>query len=181
MGLSLNIDMSSTAFIEPLPVIDFVAQLLNRDISVRPLSDSDRVKIKKALRGVKVEVTGNMRRKYHISGLTSQATRELSFPVDDRGTVKTVVQYFMETYGFSIQHTTLPCLQVGNQQRPNYLPMEVCKIVEGQHYSKRLNEKQITALLKVTCQRPQERELDILQVAVYHMFYQCLHLMISNV
>ena len=94
-----------------------------------------------------------MRRKYRISGLTSQATRELSyvflpllvcvnslmdnaltqfcwflrdrFPVDDRGTVKTVVQYFMETYGFSIQHTTLPCLQVGNQQRPNYLPMEV--------------------------------------------------------
>lgn len=38
-------DMSSTAFIEPLPVIDFVAQLLNRDISVRPLSDSDRVKV----------------------------------------------------------------------------------------------------------------------------------------
>ncbi|VAH50414.1 unnamed protein product [Triticum turgidum subsp. durum] len=126
MGLSLNIDMSSTAFIEPLPVIDFVAQLLSRDISVRPLSDSDRVKIKKALRGVKVEVThrGNMRRKYRISGLTSQATRELSFPVDDRGTVKTVVQYFLETYGFNIQHTTLPCLQVGNQQRPNYLPME---------------------------------------------------------
>uniref|UniRef100_A0A804R317 PAZ domain-containing protein n=1 Tax=Zea mays TaxID=4577 RepID=A0A804R317_MAIZE len=170
MDLSLNIDMSSTAFIEPLPVIDFVAQLLNRDISVRPLSDSDRVKIKKALRGVKVEVTqrGNMRRKYRISGLTSQATRELLFPVDDRGTVKTVVQYFMETYGFSIQHTTLPCLQVGNQQRPNYLPMEVCKIVEGQRYSKRLNEKQITALLKVTCQRPQQRELDILQDSGSH-------------
>jgi hypothetical protein len=45
--------------------------------------------------------------------------------VDDRGTVKTVVQYFLETYGFSIQHISLPCLQVGNQQRPNYLPMEV--------------------------------------------------------
>ncbi|RLM99379.1 protein argonaute 1B-like [Panicum miliaceum] len=174
MGLSLNIDMSSTAFIEPLPVIDFVAQLLNRDISVRPLSDSDCVKIKKALRGVKVEVThrGNMRRKYRISGLTSQATRELSFPIDDRGTVKTVVQYFLETYGFSIQHTSLPCLQVGNQQRPNYLPMEVCKIVEGQRYSKRLNEKQITALLKVTCQRPQEREKDILQTVHHNAYFE---------
>lgn len=42
--------------------------------------------------------------------------------------------------------------------------IQVCKIVEGQRYSKRLNEKQITALLRVTCQRPQERELDILQV-----------------
>ncbi|XP_072956096.1 protein argonaute 1B-like [Typha angustifolia] len=174
MGLSLNIDMSSTAFIEPLPVIDFVAQLLNKDISARPLSDADRVKIKKALRGVKVEVThrGNMRRKYRISGLTSQATRELTFPVDDRGTMKSVVQYFQETYGFNIQHTTLPCLQVGNQQRPNYLPMEVCKIVEGQRYSKRLNEKQITALLKVTCQRPQERELDILQTVHHNAYYE---------
>ncbi|KAL7138768.1 hypothetical protein ABFS83_09G005000 [Erythranthe nasuta] len=172
MGLSLNIDMSSTAFIEPLPVIDFVTQLLNRDVSARPLSDADRVKIKKALRGVKVEVThrGNMRRKYRISGLTSQATRELTFPVDERGTMKSVVEYFQETYGFVIQHTQWPCLQVGNTQRPNYLPMEVCKIVEGQRYSKRLNERQITALLKVTCQRPQERELDILQT-VHHNAY----------
>ncbi|KAK4394914.1 protein argonaute 1B [Sesamum angolense] len=172
MGLSLNIDMSSTAFIEPLPVIDFVTQLLNRDVSARPLSDADRVKIKKALRGVKVEVThrGNMRRKYRISGLTSQATRELTFPVDERGTMKSVVEYFQETYGFVIQHTQWPCLQVGNTQRPNYLPMEVCKIVEGQRYSKRLNERQITALLKVTCQRPQEREYDILQT-VHHNAY----------
>ncbi|XP_054787898.1 protein argonaute 1-like isoform X2 [Prosopis cineraria] len=173
MGLSLNIDMSSTAFIEPLPVIDFVTQLLSRDVSSRPLSDADRVKIKKALRGIKVEVThrGNMRRKYRISGLTSQATRELMFPVDASGTMKSVVQYFLETYGFVIQHTQWPCLQVGNAQRPNYLPMEVCKIVEGQRYSKRLNEKQITALLKVTCQRPVERERDIMQT-VHHNAYR---------
>ncbi|XP_010940262.1 protein argonaute 1A [Elaeis guineensis] len=174
MGLSLNIDMSSTAFIEPLPVIDFIAQLLNRDVQARPLSDADRVKIKKALRGVKVEVThrGNMRRKYRISGLTSQATRELTFPVDERGTMKSVVQYFQETYGFTIQHTNLPCLQVGNQQRLNYLPMEVCKIVEGQRYSKRLNERQITALLKVTCQRPHERELDIIQTVRHNAYHE---------
>ncbi|KAK6128215.1 hypothetical protein DH2020_038041 [Rehmannia glutinosa] len=198
MGLSLNIDMSSTAFIEPLPVIDFVTQLLNRDVSARPLSDADRVKIKKALRGVKVEVThrGNMRRKYRISGLTSQATRELTIyslrdfeisdssvifinslmkllltiSVDGRGTMKSVVEYFRETYGFVIQHTQWPCLQVGNTQKPNYLPMEVCKIVEGQRYSKRLNERQITALLKVTCQRPEQRESDILET-VHHNAY----------
>ncbi|KAG9147437.1 hypothetical protein Leryth_020420 [Lithospermum erythrorhizon] len=172
MGLSLNIDMSSTAFIEPLPVIEFVSQLLNKDVSSRPLADADRVKIKKALRGVKVEVThrGNMRRKYRISGLTSQATRELTFTVDEGGTLKSVVEYFHQTYAFVIHHTQLPCLQVGNQQRPNYLPMEVCKIVEGQRYSKRLNERQITALLKVTCQRPHEREKDILQTVQHNAY-----------
>lgn len=51
----------------------------------------------------------------------------VSFPVDERGTMKSVVEYFYETYGFVIQHTQWPCLQVGNQQRPNYLPMEVSR------------------------------------------------------
>lgn len=45
MFLLVAADMSSTAFIEPLPVIDFVTQLLNRDVSSRPLSDADRVKV----------------------------------------------------------------------------------------------------------------------------------------
>ena len=39
------VDMSSTAFIEALPVTEFVCQLLNRDIRSRPLSDADRVKV----------------------------------------------------------------------------------------------------------------------------------------
>ncbi|KAF5452757.1 hypothetical protein F2P56_027724 [Juglans regia] len=174
MGLSLNIDMASAAFIEPLPVIDFVAQLLGKDVLSRPLSDSDRVKIKRALRGVKVEVThrGNVRRKYRVSGLTSQPTRELVFPVDDNSTMKSVVEYFQEMYGFTIQHTHLPCLQVGNQKKANYLPMEACKIVEGQRYTKRLNERQITALLKVTCQRPRDREYDILQTVQQNAYDQ---------
>ncbi|KAL6633239.1 hypothetical protein ACP70R_025910 [Stipagrostis hirtigluma subsp. patula] len=172
MGLSLNIDMSATAFIEPLPVIDFIVQLLNSDIHARPLSDAERVKIKKALRGVKVEVThrGNMRRKYRISGLTVPTTRELTFPVDEGGTVKSVVQYFQETYGFAIQHTYLPCLTVGNRQPPNYLPMEVCKIVEGQRYSKRLNQNQIRALLEETCQHPRERERDIIRMVKHNAY-----------
>ena len=44
------------------------------------------------------------------------------------------------------------------------LCLQACKIVGGQRYTKRLNEKQITALLKVTCQRPRDRENDILKV-----------------
>ncbi|KAF5752337.1 protein argonaute 10 [Tripterygium wilfordii] len=174
MGLSLNIDMASAAFIEPLPVIEFVGQLLGKDVPSRPLSDSDSVKIKKALRGVKVEVThrGNVRRKYRVSGLTSQPTRELVFPVDENSTMKSVVEYFQEMYGFTIQHSHLPCLQVGNQKKASYLPMEACKIVEGQRYTKRLNEKQITALLKVTCQRPRERENDILQTIQHNAYDQ---------
>ncbi|KAK3028069.1 hypothetical protein RJ639_039360 [Escallonia herrerae] len=165
MGLSLNIDVSSAAFIESLPVIEFVAQVLGKDVYSRPLLDAERVKVKKALRGVKVEVTHrvNVRRKYRISGLTSQPTRELSFPVDEEKNMKSVVEYFQDVYGFTIQHSHLPCLQVGNQGKVKYLPMEVCKIIAGQRYTKRLNDKQITSFLKLSCQRPCEKEMDILE------------------
>ncbi|KAF8364827.1 hypothetical protein HHK36_033197 [Tetracentron sinense] len=49
---------------------------------------------------------------------------------------------------------------------------KVCKIVEGQRYSKRLNEKQITALLKVTCQRPHDRERDIIQTVHHNAYHE---------
>ncbi|GKD99021.1 protein argonaute 1A, partial [Tanacetum coccineum] len=51
MGLSLNIDMPSTPFIEQLPLIEFVNQLSNRDVSSRPLSDSDHLKMFKRENG----------------------------------------------------------------------------------------------------------------------------------
>jgi eukaryotic translation initiation factor 2C len=38
-------DLSSSAFIEPLPVIDIVAQILGKDVYSKPISDADRVKV----------------------------------------------------------------------------------------------------------------------------------------
>ncbi|KAH9619822.1 hypothetical protein KSS87_003277 [Heliosperma pusillum] len=178
MGLALNIDMSASAFIEPLPVIEFVAQVLGKDVRTRPLSDADSVKVKKALRGIKVEVThrGNVRRKYRISGLSARPTRELIFPVDEQMNMKSVIEYFQEVYGYTIQYPLLPCLQVGNQKKVNYLPMEACKIVEGQRYTRRLNDKQIASLLKVTCRRPSEQEADILQTVHQNNYNQDPHM-----
>ncbi|RWW52936.1 hypothetical protein BHE74_00040616 [Ensete ventricosum] len=75
-------------------------------------------------------------------------------------------------HGFTIQNTTWPCFQVGNPQRPNSLPMEVSdkySIAEGQRYSKRLNERQIAALLKVTFQHSHDWELDIIQVSLFYV------------
>ncbi|KAJ0546001.1 putative PAZ domain superfamily protein [Helianthus annuus] len=37
---------------------------------------------------------------------------------------------------------------------------KVCKIVAGQRYLRKLNQRQITALLKVTCQCPRKRDHD---------------------
>jgi len=37
--------MTSAAFIEPLPVVEYVGQLLGKDVLSRQLSDADRIKV----------------------------------------------------------------------------------------------------------------------------------------
>ena len=47
---------------------------------------------------------------------------------------------------------------------------QVCQIVEGQRYSKKLNERQVTNLLRATCQRPAQREETIHNTVVQNKY-----------
>ena len=115
------------------------------------------------------------------------------FTLDDKKTKVSVNQYFWEKYNIGLKYTSLPPLQAGTDAKPIYLPMEVscfrwgpqdyctciwlwsrllilvflvlqlCKIAGGQRYTKKLNERQVTALLRATCQRPSARENNIKQ------------------
>ncbi|XP_041992116.1 protein argonaute MEL1-like [Salvia splendens] len=164
MGLSLNIDMSARAFFEPIRVSQYVQKHINKDLS-RGLSDQDRIKVKKALKGVRVETQhlGQIRR-HKISGITTMSTRQLMFSMDGMEAQISVAQYFSQQYSISLDYPNLPAIQAGSDTKPIYLPMELCKIVEGQRFSRKLNERQVTALLKATCQRPKDRESSILQM-----------------
>ena len=78
------LDLTRSIFqIYTLKLISLSVQMKANTASRQCLIDGyvDVEQVKKALRGVKVEVTHrrNMRRKYRISGLTSQPTRELMY------------------------------------------------------------------------------------------------------
>ncbi|KAI3676986.1 hypothetical protein L1987_86603 [Smallanthus sonchifolius] len=162
MGLSLNIDMSARAFYEPRLASDFVKEFLNKDIS-RPLTDQERQKVKRALRGVRVEVRRpDYLRRYKFQDLTRQPVNQLTFP-DETGATISVVQYFREKYNTQLRFPLLPAIQAGTEAKPIYLPMEICWLVVGQRYALKLNEKQVTNLLRATCQRPMEREDSIMK------------------
>ncbi|KAI3851896.1 hypothetical protein MKW98_019895, partial [Papaver atlanticum] len=163
MGLSLNLDVSATSFYQSISVDQYVIKLLNIRDTQRPLSDIDRLKIKRSLRGVRVELTHRKANRQKISGITSQPTNQLMFPVED-GTNESVVRYFKQKYGLQLKYAHWPCLQAGSDEKPVYLPMEVCAIVEGQKYPKKLNERQVTGLLRAACQRPRDREINITKI-----------------
>ncbi|PAN13868.1 hypothetical protein PAHAL_2G369600 [Panicum hallii] len=163
-GVSVLVDVSSSVFIQPLLLIDFVQKTLKIDVLNRKLTKPEHAKLLKAVRGVRIEVThrGSERRKYRITGLSVNPTKVLSFK-SPSGATKTVIDYFREKYNLKLKFNFLPCLNVGSEQKPVYLPIEVCKIVPRQRYQKKLDGSQVSTLMKSTCQF-QPEQLSICQV-----------------
>ncbi|XP_041990445.1 protein argonaute MEL1-like, partial [Salvia splendens] len=155
--------MSTRVFFEPIRVSEYVEKHINKDLT-RGLSHQDRIKVKKALNGVYVETQHEgIIRRHKISGITTMSIQHLMFSLDGTKAQISVAKYFINKYNIFLQYPSLPALQAGSDTKLIYLPMKLCKIAEGQRFSRKLNISQVTALLKATCQRPRVREISIMQ------------------
>lgn len=167
--MMLNIDVSATAFYKAQPVIDFMCEVLDlRDINEqrKPLTDSQRVKFTKEIKGLKIEIThcGTMRRKYRVCNVTRRPAQMQSFPLqlENGQTVEcTVAKYFLDKYKMKLRYPHLPCLQVGQEHKHTYLPLEVCNIVAGQRCIKKLTDMQTSTMIKATARSAPDREREI--------------------
>ncbi|KAI1709334.1 piwi domain-containing protein [Ditylenchus destructor] len=168
--MMLNIDVSATAFYRKMPVIDFIAEVLELPVQAlsdrRTLSDAQRVKFTKEIRGLKIEIThcGAMRRKYRVCNVTRRPAQTQTFPLqlESGQTIEcTVAKYFFDKYRIQLKYPHLPCLQVGQEQKHTYLPPEVCEIVSGQRCIKKLTDTQTSTMIKATARSAPEREREI--------------------
>ncbi|XP_021965366.1 protein argonaute-2 isoform X2 [Folsomia candida] len=167
--MMLNIDVSATAFYKAQPVIEFMCEVLDiRDINDqrKPLADSHRVKFTKEIKGLKIEIThcGNMKRKYRVCNVTRRPAQMQSFPLqlENGQTVEcTVAKYFLDKYKMKLRYPNLPCLQVGQEHKHTYLPLEVCNIVAGQRCIKKLTDMQTSTMIKATARSAPDREREI--------------------
>lgn len=168
--MMLNIDVSATAFYRSMPVIEFIAEVLELPVQAlaerRALSDAQRVKFTKEVRGLKIEIThcGQMRRKYRVCNVTRRPAQTQTFPLqlETGQTIEcTVAKYFYDKYRIQLKYPHLPCLQVGQEQKHTYLPPEVCNIVPGQRCIKKLTDTQTSTMIKATARSAPEREREI--------------------
>lgn len=167
--MMLNIDVSATAFYKAQAVIEFMCEVLDiREIGEqrKPLTDSQRVKFTKEIKGLKIEIThcGTMRRKYRVCNVTRRPAQMQSFPLqlENGQTVEcTVAKYFLDKYRMRLRFPHLPCLQVGQEHKHTYLPLEVCNIVAGQRCIKKLTDMQTSTMIKATARSAPDREREI--------------------
>uniref|UniRef100_A0A669DIX6 Protein argonaute-1 n=1 Tax=Oreochromis niloticus TaxID=8128 RepID=A0A669DIX6_ORENI len=182
-NMMLNIDVSATAFYRAQPVIEFMCEVLdiqNINEQTKPLTDSQRVKFTKEIRGLKVEVThcGQMKRKYRVCNVTRRPASHQTFPLQlENGQAMecTVAQYFKQKYNLQLKYPHLPCLQVGQEQKHTYLPLEVCNIVAGQRCIKKLTDNQTSTMIKATARSAPDRQEEISRlVRVGSLFEEAL-------
>uniref|UniRef100_A0A0N5A9X1 Protein argonaute-1 n=1 Tax=Syphacia muris TaxID=451379 RepID=A0A0N5A9X1_9BILA len=168
--MMLNIDVSATAFYRSMSVIEFIAEVLELPVQAlaerRVLSDAQRVKFTKEIRGLKIEIThcGQMRRKYRVCNVTRRPAQTQTFPLQletGQSIECTVAKYFFDKYHMQLKYPHLPCLQVGQEQKHTYLPPEVCNIVAGQRCIKKLTDTQTSTMIKATARSAPEREKEI--------------------
>lgn len=86
MLIKFKLLVSATAFYKAQPVIEFMCEVLDiRDINEqrKPLTDSQRVKFTKEIKGLKIEIThcGTMRRKYRVCNVTRRPAQMQSYVV----------------------------------------------------------------------------------------------------
>ncbi|EOA33574.1 hypothetical protein CARUB_v10019715mg [Capsella rubella] len=161
-GLALNMDLSITAFHESIGVIAYLQKRLEflKDLprnKGRELSLEEKREVEKALKNIRVFVCHRETvQRYRVYGLTEEITENLWFP-DRDGKHLRLMSYFKDHYGYEIQYKNLPCLQI-SRARPCYLPMELCMICEGQKFLGKLSDDQAAKIMKMGCQKPNERK-----------------------
>ncbi|RIB10666.1 Piwi domain-containing protein [Gigaspora rosea] len=157
--MMINIDLSATAFFEGGPLVQLVLKLLGRrnaDELRRGITDRDRSKLEKSLKKLKIKVTHRgdtvAKRRFRILKITNTPASATKFDVEGQPT--DVASYFQKTYNMRLNYPFLPCVVI---RKENYLPMEVCDVIEGQRHTRKLNEKQTADMIKFTCQQPHMR------------------------
>ncbi|CAK7336955.1 unnamed protein product [Dovyalis caffra] len=163
-SLALCLDYSVLSFYEPVPVIDF----LRKHISGFNLNNFGKFcrDVEGVLKGLKVRVTHRVtKQKYVITGLTRDATRDISFPQEDPDGKASqevrLVEYFRKKYSRDIVHQDIPCLEMKSNTK-NYVPMEFCVLAEGQIFPKEYLDKNKALVLKeISLPKPKDRQKSI--------------------
>lgn len=154
----LNVDVAHKAFPQNICVVDSLAQLLSsprqemrREDLQRDLQSWQSQTLEKFIRTLRVlyEIPGvpGSKRHYRVNGLGASCSKA-SF--EHEGKRMTIEQYFKTVKRFTLKYPHLPTLWVGSPSRADrvLLPLELCRIVEGQGVNRKMTENQTSKMIR---------------------------------
>ncbi|KAF9300502.1 Eukaryotic translation initiation factor 2C [Mortierella antarctica] len=171
--LFANIDVASTAFIKGGNAAGVIAEAVGarkvEDIPRTGLNHKDVDRARRLLKGCGFTVTHrgtDFKKRFKIDSISPKPAEKISFEQTlNNGSKKeiTIPQYYTAAYNYKLKYPNLPCIGVrGKDGATLYFPAEVCVIIPGQKYMKKLNPDQTAEMIKGTCMPPQQRAAKIM-------------------
>ncbi|KAL0103055.1 hypothetical protein PUN28_018391 [Cardiocondyla obscurior] len=161
----LNVDVSHKGFTYEYNVLDYVADVAQRNVNSVTFNDIMRneTKIRSFLKGLKIiyQIPNSSVKRTHRIADFSQKTSYSTFMQDIEGKKQstTIVDYFSKFKSYRIQKPDLPTLNVSTKG-PGHeilLPLELCTIIPNQPIRK-LDEKQTASMIKKAALPADSRE-----------------------
>lgn len=153
----LNVDVAHSAFYESLSLLQVIEKQQCRrrgdyvdykKLDVRVFRDLSR--FLKNLRLTTVHRKNNF--KFKATDITETSAFDTFFG-DDKMSVS---EYFEKQYG-ALRHPYLPCIVVRKKDSHIYFPLEVVKVVDGQKYTKKLNDFQTSEMIRMVSKPASDR------------------------
>ncbi|KIM87566.1 hypothetical protein PILCRDRAFT_815121 [Piloderma croceum F 1598] len=159
----INVDVSVSAMYRSGTLQEVALSVLGsnnmRDLTA-PENHANLKKLKNFFKNVLVMVTptggrpNERSRKKKIRGLVANAG-EFEFEKD--GGQTTVKDHFKEAHGYMLQHPLIFGILVGSKERAIVFPAEVCTVVEGQIYKKKVPQELTSHVVKFATSKPEDR------------------------
>lgn len=161
-GLALNVDTIVCTFYRPGNLLDLITAFIglrNRD-ELRDPRFKDHVKrIQSFVRNLRITLSyrGESSREYKVRSISATGADATKFDLVEEGVNKgktTIAKYFTQKFGTRLQFPMLPCVEI---KKGVLIPMELCEVLPGQRYPKKLSESQTAEMIKITCVQPKVR------------------------
>ncbi|RWS23880.1 Protein argonaute-3-like protein [Leptotrombidium deliense] len=173
-GLSIVIDRTATAFIQNITAIEYIKKIMQR--GDREPSVDDFVALMNPRHPLRKDVEDELSKVHFYTEhmgyrkvfkkffeITDNSSERISFQ-SETGTI-TVAQYFRRQYNIQLRFPQFPCLDFGSDEKHNYIPVELVKLVENQHYKGLLKGDQNSTLIRATATDPRQRFLELQEFA----------------
>jgi hypothetical protein len=162
--LMVNVNVCMAAFLEPGKVSDALRAFDSRSRGAIPHDLLAKVKISTTYRGYKCIRT--------IFRISDKSANKHTFFSKEHGRKVTVEEYFSTTYGIKLKEAdTLPLIDIGNADKPVYVPAELCTIERGEPYFGKLGRNETTAMLGHASRKPSKNAKLIVEQGLSRLGY----------
>ncbi|CAF4038167.1 unnamed protein product [Rotaria magnacalcarata] len=189
IGPTININLSFACFYMPLNFVDFARDFLRKDIT-KDFAEWEIKKFEKMIRNLSIETMHTGRRIFYRIREFGRSANDITFARTNEELASatelkeiSVADYFALKHKRKLMFPHLPCINAskGNQNQPNWLPMEVVRIVEWQRAIKPLDKSQRGAVSKNTIIKPKERYEEIMKIVRNNQYNRDAYLKELNI